>query len=147
VILVDQIPVFPFILCHITKGKDEMPEGYVYTRIIVGMWDDNADYQGYRDCVALLRKLVRSIWYWNTLGESYQINMNEGTEWRVYDSNEISWPFFLCEANLCWRMRTPFMKAEADDLDWEPAPNYIYGYPAQQMPAVQIPVPGRGQYE
>ena len=35
VVLVDQIPTYPFVLCHITKGKDMMPEGCVYTKIIV----------------------------------------------------------------------------------------------------------------
>jgi hypothetical protein len=121
-----------------------LPEGCVYTKLIVGMWDDDPDYQGYRDAVALLRKLIRSIWYWNTLAQSYQIEMSEGTEWRVYDSNEVTWPFFLAEAIICWRQRTPITKSEAEDLDWEPQLNYIYGDPAQQLPTAPLPVPGRG---
>lgn len=137
VVLVDQIPVFPFILVHIAKGKDMMPEGCVYTKIVVGAWDSNSDYQGYRDGMLLLRKIVRLIWYFNTLGSSYQMNMDEGTDWRIYDSNEVSWPFFICEAVIGWRMRTPYLKAESDDLDYEPTPNIVYGVPASNLPIWQ----------
>ena len=129
-ILVDKIPVFPFILCHIVKGKDEMPEGCIYTKVIVGTWDNNTDYQGYRDAVAMLRKIVRLIWYVNTLSNSYQINMNEGTDWRIYDSNEVSWPFFICEAIIGWRLRTPFLASESEGLDYQPNPDIVYGVPA-----------------
>jgi hypothetical protein len=141
VILVDQIPVFPFVLCHITKGKDMMPEGIVHTKIVVGAWDKSTDYQGYRDCVALLRKIVRCIWYVNTLSDVFQINMEEGTEWRVYDSNEVTWPFFLCEAVLGWRLRTPYMKAESEGLDYEPQSNIVPGIPAANIPTWQPPIP------
>ena len=147
VVLVDQIPTYPFVLCHITKGKDMMPEGCVYTKIIVGMWDNNANYQGYRDSVALLRKIVRNIWFVNTLGETYQVNMDEGTDWRVYDSNEVTWPFFLAEAVFGWRLRTPIMKAESDDLDYDAPPNIVPGSQEQQLPIWQPPVPGMTQYE
>jgi hypothetical protein len=146
-VLVDQIPVFPFVLCHITKGKDEMPEGQIRTKIVVGIWDDNVDYQGYRDSVALLRKIVRCIWYFNTLAESYQINMDEGSEWRIYDSNEVSWPFFLTEAIFCWRLRTPIMKAEADDLDFQPNPDILRGIPQANYPTWQPPIPGMTSYD
>jgi hypothetical protein len=130
IVLVDQIPVFPFILVHITKGKDMLSEGCIYTRIVVGAWDNDTDYQGYRDSVSLLRKVVRLIWYFNTLSNSYQMNMDEGTDWRIYDSNEVSWPFFISEATIGWRMRTPFLKAESEDLDYEPPSNIIPGLPA-----------------
>jgi len=129
-VLVDQIPSFPFVLCHIVKGKDEMPEGCIYTKIIVGVWDNNTDYQGYRDAVAMLRKILRLIWYVNTLANSYQMNQQEGTDWRIYDSNEISWPFFICEGVVGWRMRTPFLAAESEDLDYQPNPDIVYGVPA-----------------
>lgn len=142
VVLVDQIPTYPFVLCHITKGKDEMPEGLVFTKIIVGMWDDNANYQGYRDAVALLRKIIRKIWYWNTLAETYQMEMHEGTEWRVYDSNEVTWPFFLAEAVVGWRMRTPIMRAESDDLDYDEPPNIVPGSREADIPTWQPPIPG-----
>jgi hypothetical protein len=145
IVLVDQIPVFPFVLCHITKGKDMMPEGYVNTKIVVGAWDDDTDFQGYRDCVSLLRKIVRMIWYVNTLAETYQINMDDGTEWRVYDTNEISWPFFLCEAIFGWRLRTPIMKAEAEDLDFQPNPDILYGIPHANYPTWQPPIIGMTQ--
>jgi hypothetical protein len=145
-VLVDQIPVFPFILCHITKGKDEMPEGIVWTKLIVGVWDDDTDYQGYRDAVAMLRKLMRCIWWLNTLAQTYQMNVNEGTEWRIYDSNEVSWPFFICEGTIGWRQRTPFLAAESEGLDYEPQPNIVPGtvnipvwQPSVPFPIVPIP--------
>ena len=133
-ILVDNIPTYPFVLIHITKGKDMMPEGCVYTKIVVGVWDNNQDCQGYRDAIYVLRKIIRSIWYWNTLADNYQINMEEGTEWRVYDVNESSFPFFFAEAIVGWRLRTPYMKAESDNLDVFPDPNLPpinRGYPAE----------------
>ena len=111
------------------------------------MWDNNSNYQGYSDSVALLRKIVRNIWYVNTLGETYQVNMDEGTDWRVYDSNEVTWPFFLAEAVFGWRLRTPIMKAESDDLDYDPPPNIVVGIPAADIPIWQPPVPGMTQYE
>jgi hypothetical protein len=147
VVLVDQIPAYPFVLCHITKGKDMMPQGLVFTKVIVGMWDDNADFQGYRDAVALLRKIVRKIWYWNTLSQTYQMEMDEGTPWRIYDSNEATWPFFLAEAVIAWRMRTPFMKAESDDLDYTPPPNIVPGSREADLPIWQPPIPGMTQNE
>jgi hypothetical protein len=146
VVLVDQIPVYPFVLCHITKGKDAMPQGLVFTKIIVGVWDNNTDYQGYRDAVALLRKIVRQIWYWNTLAETYQIEMDEGSEWRVYDSNEVTWPFFLAEAIFGWRLRTPIMKAESEDLDYTPPPTIVPGSQEMNIPVWQ-PSTGITPYE
>lgn len=147
VILVDRIPVYPFVLCHITKGKDMMPQSLIFTKIIVGMWDNNANYQGYRDAVALLRKIIRQIWYWNTLAETFQMEMDEGTPWHVFDSNQVTWPFFLAEATFGWRMRTPIMKAESDDLDYTPLPNIVSGSREQGIPIWQPPIPGMTQYE
>lgn len=135
-VLVDMIPTFPFILCHLTKGKDEMPEGIVYTKIIVGCWDNSPNYQGYRDATTMLRKIMRCIWYVDTLAETYQMNMNEGTDWRIYDSNEVSWPFFICEGTVGWRQRTPFTAAESEGLDYQPTPDIIYGVP----PSINYPV-------
>lgn len=150
VVLVDRIPVYPFVLCHITKGKDDRPEGCVFTKIVVGMWDNDADYQGYRDAVALLRKIIRKIWYHNTLAQTYQMSMDEATPWHVYDSNLVTWPFFLAEGTVGWRLRTPFMKAESDDLDFDPPPSsnaVIEGSREANIPIWQPPVPGMTQYE
>jgi hypothetical protein len=118
VILVDALPLYPAILCHITHGEDLMPQGCIYTRIIAGVWDNNADFQGYRDALLLIRKIIRKIWYHNTLADTYQIDMDKGTQWRIYDTNELTWPFFFAECTVAWRQRTPYMKAESDDLDY-----------------------------
>lgn len=142
VVMVDAIPMFPFVLAHITKGKDMMPQGLVHTKIIVGMWDNNANFQGYRDAVALLRKIVRQIWYWNTLNETYQMEMSEGTDWRVYDTNEVTWPYFMTEATVAWRLRTPIMKAESEDLDYTPPPLIVPGNREADLPIWQPPTPG-----
>jgi hypothetical protein len=133
-ILVDSIPVFPFVLCHITNGKDMMPEGCVYTKVVVGVWDNNADYQGYRDALYLIRKIVRKIWYWNTLSDTYQVNMDEGTTWRIYDTNVVTFPFFFAEAIIGWRMRTPYMRAERDDLDVDIDSDILAGQLASAYP-------------
>jgi hypothetical protein len=140
-IMVDNIPLYPFVLCHITNGKDMMPEGCVYTKIVAGVWDNNADYQGYRDAALLIRKILRSIWYWNTLSDTYQVNMDEGTTWRVYDTNTTTFPFFFAEAVVGWRMRTPFMKAESDDLDYNPPLDINQGFPASVYPTKSVIVP------
>jgi hypothetical protein len=139
-ILVDQVPLYPFVLCHITNGKDMMPEGCVYTKIVAGVWDNNANYQGYRDAMYLIRKIVRSIWYWNTLADNYQVSMDEGTTWRVYDTNTATFPFFFAEAVVGWRQRTPIMRAERDDLDFDTGQNLdiIIGQPASAYPTKSV---------
>jgi hypothetical protein len=126
-ILVDTLPLYPCVICHVSNIDDMMPESCIYTKVIVGVWDNNADYQGYRDALILIRKIIRKVWYWNTLADSYQINMSRGVQSRIYDTNESTWPFFFAEATLAWRMRTPFMRAESDDLDYFPNPDILQG--------------------
>lgn len=116
------LPVFPFVLCHITGGLDifdptRIDSANIYTKVICGVWDNNADYQGYRDCLSLLRRIIRKIWSEGTLGETYQLDINEGTKWRIYDSNEVTWPFFISEVTLCWRIRRPIAAYESEGLD------------------------------
>jgi hypothetical protein len=33
----------------------------------------------------------------------------------------------MCDAVIGWRLRTPYMKAESDDLDYQPTPNINVG--------------------
>jgi hypothetical protein len=112
IIDVNLIPVYPFVLAHIFKGHDAIPEGSVTTRIVVGVWDNNSNYQGYRDALRVLRKIVRKIWWENTLDQSFQ--MENESAWRIYDSNEVSWPYFMGEAIIGWRLRTPITNSESD---------------------------------
>jgi hypothetical protein len=64
-----------------------------------------------------LRGIMRKIWYYNTLGESYQM-MNE-SDWRLYDSNEVSWPYFIAEGTICWRIRVPLTIFEKETALFE----------------------------
>jgi hypothetical protein len=119
---VNTIPIFPFILCHITQGVDvldihDMTSSRVNAKVIAGVWDDNVDWQGYRDAMGLVRRVVRKLWREDTLGESYQLDKSEGISWRIYDTNEVSWPFFLAEATVCWQIRRPVADYESEDLD------------------------------
>lgn len=141
---INTIPVFPFVLCHILGGVDSLSIGditssSISTKIVVGVWDDNADYQGYRDALAVLRTIVRKFWWENTIGEEFQLDMNEGTTWRVYDTNEVSWPYFVAEAVICWKMRRPFADYESEGLDIAVDPAF------SRQPKIPAGVPSQPQ--
>jgi len=109
---INTIPVFPFVLCYVTEGIDQIPEGCIYTKIVVGTWDDDVSYQGRRDCLRLLRKVIRKIWYVNTLIDSFQ--MENETRYKIYESPEVTFPYFMAEATQGWRLRTPITISEGD---------------------------------
>lgn len=114
---VNQIPQFPFILCHIFKGRDAAPEGCIYTRLVFGCWDNNPLRQGYRDMLQIMRSVTRKIWYVDTIARNWQLNRDDGTDWRIYDDNEVTWPYFIGECIFGWRVRTPISAAESEGLD------------------------------
>lgn len=126
---VNTIPVFPFVLCHITQGLDildmkDMASSSINTKIIAGVWDDNVNYQGYRDAMGLVRRIVRWFWRLQVIGESFQLDIAEGIQWRIYDTNEVTWPYFIAEAVLCWKTRRPVADYESEDLDVEIDPAF-----------------------
>lgn len=121
-IQINRLPVYPFVLVHISNLLDkfdhvEDPLGSsIMTKVICGAWDDDPAVQGHRDCLGLSRVITRKFWRIQTIGHNFLLDIKEGVKTRLYDSNEVTWPFFICEASYCWKVRTIIAGYESEDL-------------------------------
>lgn len=114
---VNAIPIWPFVLAQLTHGHYSTTDnltGCIYTRIVCGTYDPDESMGGRRDSIYLINKIYRGIWYEGSLDNSFGVAYQERTSFRVFDSDEISHPFFMAECMIPWQSRLPYIKEEND---------------------------------
>ena len=108
---VDIESLFPCVLAVLdgTEVKEEgTTDSYrIKLKILVGVYDDNANLQGYRDSLEIIEKIRQYLLSLENriLGERYQLQMPMSSD---LDGGE-NFPFFFGEINTVWETARPLM--------------------------------------
>ena len=96
----------------VPKGTEVKEEGTtdsyrIKLKILVGVYDDNANLQGYRDSLEIIEKIRQYLLSLENriLGERYQLQMPMSSD---LDGGE-NFPFFFGEINTVWETARPLM--------------------------------------
>ncbi len=95
-----QFDDFPYILVRPIDGKDSDFEGTMRLRIILGVYDDGDDGQGFRDVANLIQRAKGHLEKNQDFGSAIQLNYP--LEWTIYE--EQVFPQFIGEIVTSWTL-------------------------------------------
>src|SRR5690554_739795 len=96
---------FPYVRVTLVDGEDDSPSDSNQCRIIllVGVWDDSIDNQGYRDMCSIVQKTYTHLMRHRVFENRYE--MTYPIRWSVADEDlKETWPFFFGALETTWTL-------------------------------------------
>lgn len=95
------VSLYPFILVKLLTGKTKSTgkNQDVNVGFIIGIYDESNDYQGHRDCLMIVNKLMKSIVEYPAIDDKFMLT-DENIEWEIPD--EDTFPFYLVGIHTTW---------------------------------------------
>ena len=95
---------FPYIITRMTDGKVQgRDDNLVNITMIVGIYDDDLSYQGYKDATLIMMRLRRDF-YANPILKNGAIFDNT-FDWSVIEDQ--AYPYFKLAITTAWNIKTP----------------------------------------
>jgi hypothetical protein len=95
---------FPCVLVKVDEGTERDSQGAdatrVKVRLLVGVYDDSADCQGYRDAMNIIEAVRLNLMTDRYLEMKYRLEMP--LNWHIFD--EQPWPVFFAGMETTWEM-------------------------------------------
>lgn len=101
-ISLDQVPDYPVIILQTTGVEYQYDEAVATVRLLIGAYDEDPDYQGYKDCLNMAEAIAHAFFAWRVIDDSY--SLVPPAKWAMIEAD--TFPHFLAEMTTQWELPT-----------------------------------------
>src|SRR5215831_12955810 len=104
-IMPGDITVYPAVIVRAKSGVSDFQQEMVTVELIIGIFDDTLDQQGYVDCLELTQRLKDRFMEQSVVRQRFGLRMP--LNWQLhkhYDTHQNSYPYFFGEMQVMFRL-------------------------------------------